>query len=143
MDGHCRRTFRREEESWINGSGQKQMMVVMNQRVMPRRPLFNFTEEKEEESRTAWSVTQFEMCCVDVIGLEKRVNSRHTNTKKKRTRSPAVDTPPQHPCRPTGRRRWSPTFPRETPPRDLQSLPRPRPIAAEGRCLRERKQKHT
>lgn len=112
------------------------VVMMMMQRVTQQQPLFNFTEEKEEESRTAWSVTQFEMCRVDVIGLEKRAN-----TQEKRTRSPAVDTPPRHPCRPTGRRRRSPTFPRETPPRDLQSPPRPRPIAAEGRCLRERKQK--
>lgn len=34
----------------------KNMMVLMMQRVMRQQPLFNFTEE-EEESRTASSVT--------------------------------------------------------------------------------------
>ncbi len=59
-----------------------------------------------------------------------------------RTQNPAVCTPPQRLCRPTGRRRRSPTFLRETPPRDLRSLPRHRPIAAEDHCLREDVEMH-
>lgn len=54
-----------------------------------------------------------------------------------RTRNPAVCTPPRRLCRPIGRRRQIPTCPRGTPPRDPQSPPRPQPVAAEGRCLRE------
>ena len=51
------------------------------------------------------------------------------------TPGPAVDRPPQHRCRPTGRHTRCPSGPRGTPPPGPRTPPDPPPAAGGPRCL--------